>query len=77
MSPSRSYGLTPTDVQNAILAQNADQAEQLARRLPQGQLVQASSVLELRVHPERLTEVIGGFLDTVWSAPATGRRRAG
>ena len=33
-------------------------AEQLARRLPQGQLIQASSVLELRVHPERLTEEI-------------------
>jgi pimeloyl-ACP methyl ester carboxylesterase len=29
-------------------------AEQLARRLPQGQLVQANSVLELRVRPERL-----------------------
>ena len=34
-------------------------AEQLARRLPQGQLVQANSVLELRVRPERLTEEIG------------------
>ena len=33
-------------------------AQQLARRLPQGQLIQASSVLELRVHPERLTEEI-------------------
>ncbi len=31
-------------------------AEQLARRLPQGQLIQANSVLELRIHPERLTD---------------------
>ena len=31
-------------------------AEQLARRLPNGRLVQASSILELRMHPERLTD---------------------
>ena len=42
-------------------------AEQLARRLPQGQLVQANSVLELRVHPERLTGEIGTFLDEAWA----------
>ena len=30
-------------------------AEQLARRLPKGRLIQAKSVIELRVHPERLT----------------------
>ena len=52
-------------------------AEQLARRLPQGQLIQASSVLELRVHPERLTEEIGTFLDTVWDRPAGTDRKAG
>jgi pimeloyl-ACP methyl ester carboxylesterase len=53
-------------------------AQQLARRLPRGQLIQASSVLELRVHPERLTEEIHGLLDTAWAPPAgRARRRAG
>jgi len=52
-------------------------AQQLARRLPQGQLIQASSVLELRVHPERLTEEINGLLDSAWRTPTTSRRRAG
>jgi pimeloyl-ACP methyl ester carboxylesterase len=49
-------------------------AQQLARRLPQGQLIQANSVLEMRVHPERLTEEINGMLDKVW-APRTRRAR--
>jgi len=52
-------------------------AEQLARRLPQGQLIQASSVLELRVHPERLTEEINGLLDTAWAEPARRAKKAG
>ena len=48
-------------------------AEQLARRLPQGRLIQANSVIELRMHPERLTAEIGQFLDDVWEllAPPT------
>jgi pimeloyl-ACP methyl ester carboxylesterase len=45
-------------------------AEQLARRLPNGRLLQANSVLELRVHPERLTEEVAQFLDEVWQPPA-------
>jgi len=52
-------------------------AQQLARRLPQGQLIQASSVLELRVHPERLTEEINGLLDTAWAAPARRAEKVG
>jgi pimeloyl-ACP methyl ester carboxylesterase len=52
-------------------------AQQLALRLPQGQLIQASSVLELRVHPERLTEEINGLLDTAWAAPARRAKKAG
>jgi len=52
-------------------------AEQLARRLPRGQLVQANSVLELRVRPERLTEQIGTFLDEVWESPAAPGRKVG
>jgi len=52
-------------------------AQQLARRLPQGQLIQASSVLELRVHPERLTEEINHLLDTAWAGPARRAKKAG
>ncbi len=52
-------------------------AEQLARRLPEGQLVQANSVLELRVHPERLTGEIAEFLDEVWRSPAQPDRQVG
>ena len=49
-------------------------AEQLARRLPQGRLIQASSMLELRVHPERLTAEIAQFLDDVWDPPSEDRK---
>jgi pimeloyl-ACP methyl ester carboxylesterase len=52
-------------------------AEQLARRLPQGELVQANSVLELRVHPERLTGQIADFLDAAWDDQAGADRQAG
>ena len=52
-------------------------AEQLARRLPRGQLVQANSVLELRVHPERLTGQIAKFLDEAWDRRPRGDRRVG
>ena len=50
-------------------------AEQLARRLPQGRLVQANSVLELRVNPERLTDEIAGFLDEAWGSQEDARRQ--
>jgi pimeloyl-ACP methyl ester carboxylesterase len=52
-------------------------AEQLARRLPRGQLIQANSVLELRVRPERLTDQIAAFLDDAWDEPADADRRVG
>jgi pimeloyl-ACP methyl ester carboxylesterase len=52
-------------------------AEQLARRLPNGRLVQASSILELRMHPERLTGQIASFLDDVWQPPAAASRKVG
>jgi pimeloyl-ACP methyl ester carboxylesterase len=42
-------------------------AEQLARRVPGARLVQAHSMLELRVHPERLTGEIAELLETAWS----------
>ena len=52
-------------------------AEQLARRLPQGRLIQANSVIELRMHPERLTTEIAQFLDDVWEPPSEEDRKVG
>jgi pimeloyl-ACP methyl ester carboxylesterase len=52
-------------------------AEQLARRLPNGRLVQAQSLLELRMHPERLTGEIVQFLDQVWRSPPRADRKVG
>jgi pimeloyl-ACP methyl ester carboxylesterase len=45
----------------------------LAKELPNARLVEASSILELRLTPERLTAEIGDFLDECWKP----RRRAG
>src|SRR5579859_2087670 len=44
-------------------------AGMLAEELPNGRLVEANSIVELRVKPERLTGEIAAFLDEVW-APA-------
>lgn len=52
-------------------------AEQLARRLPQGQLLQANSLLELRVHPERLTTEIDHLLNTAYASPSQDVSKAG
>lgn len=48
-------------------------AGMLAEELPRSRLIEANSLVELRLKPERLTEQIAGFLDEVWSA--RGRRR--
>jgi pimeloyl-ACP methyl ester carboxylesterase len=48
-------------------------SDALIAELPNARLVQASSILELRLRPERLTGEIGDFLDTCWKA----RRRGG
>jgi pimeloyl-ACP methyl ester carboxylesterase len=44
-------------------------AHQLARELPNGRLVEARSIAEWRVWPERLDAALGQFLDEVWRAP--------
>lgn len=44
-------------------------AETAARSLPGGRLVQASSMLEWRLHPARLDAALCEFLDEVWAAP--------
>jgi pimeloyl-ACP methyl ester carboxylesterase len=41
-------------------------AGMLADELPNGRLLQASSLLELRVAPERLTNEIASFIDECW-----------
>ncbi len=41
-------------------------ADHLARQLPDARLVQARSVVELRLSPERLTAEIDRFLDDAW-----------
>jgi pimeloyl-ACP methyl ester carboxylesterase len=50
-------------------------AGMLAEELPGGRLLQASSLLELRVAPARLTGEIAGFLDACWR-PRRARGRA-
>jgi pimeloyl-ACP methyl ester carboxylesterase len=53
-------------------------AGMLADELPNGRLLEADSLVELRLHPERLTGEIADFLDEVWAGSGTakaGRRR--
>jgi pimeloyl-ACP methyl ester carboxylesterase len=45
-------------------------AGMLASELPNSTLVNASSILELRLSPERLTTEIAEFIDRCWSEPA-------
>ncbi|MHB8219669.1 MAG: alpha/beta fold hydrolase [Acidimicrobiales bacterium] len=49
-------------------------AGRLARQLPGAQLVEAHSILELRMRPARLTAEIAAFLDRTWTGEARARR---
>jgi pimeloyl-ACP methyl ester carboxylesterase len=52
-------------------------SDMLVRELPNARLVQASSILELRLTPERLTSEIVGFIEDCFKAepkPAARRR---
>jgi pimeloyl-ACP methyl ester carboxylesterase len=54
-------------------------ADMLAAELPNGRLLNASSIIELRTRPERLTAEIAAFVDDCWrprAAPRKTRRRA-
>ena len=56
-------------------------AGMLVEELANGQLIEASSILELRLTPERLTTEIAGFIDDCWkprraARPAPARRAA-
>jgi pimeloyl-ACP methyl ester carboxylesterase len=48
----------------------------LAEELPNARLLEASSILELRIAPDRLTDEIGAFIDECWRPrPAQRARR--
>jgi pimeloyl-ACP methyl ester carboxylesterase len=48
-------------------------AGMLVDELPNGRLLQADSILELRLAPERLTDEIAGFIEECWR-PRTAKR---
>jgi pimeloyl-ACP methyl ester carboxylesterase len=50
-------------------------ADELARELRNARLVDANSILELRIAPERLTGEIARFIDECWR-PKTHERRS-
>jgi hypothetical protein len=45
-------------------------ADQLAAELPNGRLIDANSIVELRVRPARLTAKIAEFVDECWDSGA-------
>jgi pimeloyl-ACP methyl ester carboxylesterase len=49
-------------------------AGMLAKEMPNARLLEANSLVELRLHPERLTDEIAAFVDKLWSKPAGGKR---
>ena len=51
-------------------------ADMLVRELPDARMIEASSILELRISPERLTGEIVEFIDSCWERRATRRRAA-
>jgi len=57
-------------------------AGMLAEELPNARLLEANSLVELRLQPERLTNEIAGFLDEVWAprkraaATKSGKKRS-
>ncbi len=51
-------------------------ADCLARELPNGRLLDANSILELRLFPDRLTNEIGAFVDECWAEPVRTARPA-
>jgi pimeloyl-ACP methyl ester carboxylesterase len=51
-------------------------SDMLVRELRNGRLLEANSILELRLAPTRLTDEIARFLDECWRHPAAGRSRS-
>src|SRR3954468_2720412 len=52
-------------------------AGMLAEELPNGRLLEASSIVELRIAPKRLTGEIADFIDECWHPRSAGRRPRG
>jgi pimeloyl-ACP methyl ester carboxylesterase len=50
-------------------------AGHLAEELPNARLIEANSLMELRVRPDRLTAEIASFLDEVWATPRAVRTK--
>jgi pimeloyl-ACP methyl ester carboxylesterase len=50
-------------------------AGMLAEELPNGRLLEANSLVELRLRPERLTAEIASFLDEIWAKRNGGRAK--
>jgi pimeloyl-ACP methyl ester carboxylesterase len=50
-------------------------AKMLAEELPNGRLIEANSLFELRLRPRRLTNEISAFLDECWMPRRAGQRR--
>jgi pimeloyl-ACP methyl ester carboxylesterase len=50
-------------------------AGMLAKELPNGRLLEADSLVELRLQPKRLTDEIAAFLDEVWGTPRAVAKR--
>jgi pimeloyl-ACP methyl ester carboxylesterase len=51
-------------------------AGMLSKEMPNARLIEADSLVELRMRPERLTNEIAGFLDEVWKR-GRGKKAAG
>ncbi|MCZ7529028.1 MAG: alpha/beta hydrolase [Acidimicrobiia bacterium] len=49
-----------------------DDAANLVARLPHAQIFRARSPIELRLRPDRLTDVIAAFVKDVWARPRNG-----
>jgi pimeloyl-ACP methyl ester carboxylesterase len=49
-------------------------AGMLAKEMPNARLLEAESLVELRMKPERLTGEIAGFLDELWAARTRAKR---
>jgi pimeloyl-ACP methyl ester carboxylesterase len=49
-------------------------AKMLAEELPNGRLIEANSLFELRLRPERLTNEIADFLEQCWRPKRAGQR---
>jgi pimeloyl-ACP methyl ester carboxylesterase len=50
-------------------------AGMLAEEMPNATLLEADSLVELRMQPERLTTEIASFLDEVWARPEPTRTK--